>query len=58
MREPSEDVAIPVGWEVLYDRWHYAPAVRDGDHLRCSGVIGVGPEGTISPDVETQYRHS
>jgi enamine deaminase RidA (YjgF/YER057c/UK114 family) len=53
-----DDIVIPPGWEKIYDRWHYAPAVRDGDHLRCSGCIGVGPDGTISPDPELQFRHS
>jgi len=53
-----DDVVIPPGWDKLYERWHYAPAVRDGDHLRCSGVIGVGPDGTIAPDAQTQFRHA
>ena len=51
-----DDIVIPPGWEKIYDRWHYAPAVRDGDDLRCSGCIGVGPDGTISPDPELQFQ--
>jgi hypothetical protein len=47
-------VVIPPGWDKIYERWHYAPAIRDGDHLRCSGAIGVGRDGTISPDAEMQ----
>jgi enamine deaminase RidA (YjgF/YER057c/UK114 family) len=54
----ADDVVIPPGWDKLYERWHYAPAIRDGDHLRCSGAIGVGPDGTISPDAQMQFRHS
>ena len=32
--------------------------IRDGDHLRCSGLIGVGPDGTVAPDAEVQFRHA
>ena len=54
----ADDVVIPPGWEQIYERWHYAPAVRDGDHLRCSGCIGVGADGKVSPDPEVQFRNA
>ena len=54
----ADDVVIPPGWEKSYERWRHAPAVRDGDHLRCSGFIGVGADGTVSSDPETQFRRA
>jgi enamine deaminase RidA (YjgF/YER057c/UK114 family) len=51
----EQAVVIPPGWERLYERWHYAPAVRDGDRLWCSGVTGVGSDGQVSADPRTQF---
>ena len=53
----ADDVVIPPGWEKLTS----AGTMRlpgDGDHLRCSGLIGVGPDGTVAPDAEVQFRHA
>ena len=36
------DVIIPAELQKIYDDWHFAPAVRHGDLLFCSGVIGNG----------------
>lgn len=55
MNMRTDDVVIPAGWEKVYEHWHFAPAVRDGDHLRCSGVIGVDVNGTVPPDPEAQF---
>ena len=54
----KSDVVIPKGQEVLYDRFHFAPAVRDGDRLYCSGVIGTGADGKCSPDPEAQFSQA
>jgi enamine deaminase RidA (YjgF/YER057c/UK114 family) len=54
----QRDVIVPPGWERLYERWHYAPAVRDGDRLWCSGVIGVGADGQVSADPHTQFTRA
>ncbi len=35
------EVVIPPGSEKTYERFHFAPAVRVGDMLYCSGVIGA-----------------
>jgi enamine deaminase RidA (YjgF/YER057c/UK114 family) len=39
---------IPEGSEKTYERFHFAPAVRVGDILYCSGVIGA--DGATVPD--------
>ena len=51
-------LVIPKGQEGLYEQFHFAPAVKDGDRLFCSGVIGVGADGKASPDPETQFTQA
>jgi len=51
----QSDVVIPKGMEGAYDRFHYAPAVKSGDCLYCSGVIGVGPDRKPPADAKTQF---
>ncbi len=54
----KNQIVIPKGQESLYERFHFAPAVKDGDRLFCSGVIGTGPDGKASPDPETQFTQA
>src|SRR5512147_236079 len=59
--EPSMDeknVVIPKGMENYYNDFHFAPAVKDGNRLYCSGVIGVGADGKASADPETQFTQA
>ena len=47
---------IPASMQSFYDSFHFAPAVVDGDHVRCSGVIGINLEdGTVPDDPGTQF---
>jgi len=36
------DVIVPEAARKLYKNWHFAPAVRHGDLVFCSGVVGHG----------------
>jgi len=36
------DVIVPESARKSYDSWHFAPAVRHGDLIFLSGVIGQG----------------
>ena len=36
------DVIVPDSARKTYDSWHFAPAVRHGDLIFCSGVVGHG----------------
>jgi len=54
----EKNVVIPKGMENFYNDFHFAPAVKDGNRLYCSGVIGVGPDGKASADPETQFTHA
>jgi len=47
---------VPAANQGSYDNFHFAPAVRDGDNLRLSGVIGTDARGKADPDPETQFR--
>jgi enamine deaminase RidA (YjgF/YER057c/UK114 family) len=44
--------------EAFYDHFHFAPAVKDGNRLFCSGVIGTGADGKVSADPETQFTQA
>ena len=36
------DVIVPQSSRTTYENWHFAPAVRHGDLVFCSGVVGRG----------------
>lgn len=46
---------IPAWMQPIYDAFHFAPAVVDGDHLRCSGMIGLRPDLTVPEDPPDQF---
>ena len=39
-----------------YDRFHFAPGVKVGDLLLCSGQIGTGADGRCPDDPAEQFR--
>ncbi len=47
---------IPDWMQPMYDTYHFSPAVIDGDHLRCSGMIGFRPDLTVPEDPAEQFR--
>jgi enamine deaminase RidA (YjgF/YER057c/UK114 family) len=51
----QKEVVIPRGQEAYYDNYHFAPAIKDGNRLYCSGVIGVGPDGKPPADPQAQF---
>ena len=52
----SSKRVIPPSQQNFYDNFHFAPAVIDGKHLRCSGVIGINlADGSVSTDPSTQF---
>ncbi|OHV00008.1 RidA family protein [Mycobacterium talmoniae] len=48
-------VVIPAWMQPIYDTHHFAPAVIDGDYLRCSGVIGIRPDLSVPEDPTAQF---
>ena len=53
-----DQVVVPAGMEGFYDQFHFAPAVRDGDRLFCSGQTGTGADGKVDPDPAAQFRQA
>ena len=49
------DLVIPKSMQAMYDRFHFAPAVRAGELLLCSGQIGIGPDGRAIADPAAQF---
>lgn len=48
---------IPASMKTNYDMFHFAPAVIADNRVYASGQIGVGPDGQVSDDLETQFTH-
>lgn len=49
---------IPDGLEAQYEKLQFAPAVRVGDTLHISGVIGTGPDGKAADDPAAQFTQA
>ncbi len=46
---------IPASMQSHYDGFHFAPAVKDGGRLYCSGQLGVGPGDVVLADPGEQF---
>lgn len=51
----KSDLVIPASMQGMYDRFHFAPAVRSNGLLHCSGQIGIGPDGRAPADPGEQF---
>jgi len=54
----DHDVIIPPGQEGVYKSWHFAPAVRTGNTIYVSGVIGLGPDGKVPDDPAEEFANA
>ena len=54
----KNSVVIPSEMQAMYDSFHFAPAVKDGDRLFCSGVIGIGPDGKLVPYLAKSWEQT
>lgn len=54
----SKEVVTPAGMESYYTNFHFAPAIKDGDRLFCSGQLGNGADNVIADDPETQFTQA
>jgi len=50
------DVVFPPGWQALYERNRYSPAVRSNGFLFVSGQVGSRPDGSPEPELAAQVR--
>ena len=51
----KSDVLVPKGMEMAYDQFHFAPAVRAGKWLRCSGQLGTDEKFRAIAEPEAQF---
>jgi enamine deaminase RidA (YjgF/YER057c/UK114 family) len=49
---------VPEGLEYQYEKLQYAPAVRIGDVVHVSGVIGTRADGSVSDDPAEQFAQA
>ena len=49
------EVIVPDAMRPFYDALHFAPAVKEGDRIYCSGMLGLGPDGMPISGVEAQF---
>jgi enamine deaminase RidA (YjgF/YER057c/UK114 family) len=48
---------VPEAFAGIYKNYQYAPAVRVGDDVHVSGVVGFGEDGSFPADFEGQARN-
>ena len=54
----KSDVLVPAGMEMAYDNFHFAPAVRTGRWLRCSGQLGTDEKFQAIAEPEAQFAQA
>lgn len=54
----TREIILPESDRAAYEGFHFAPAVRHGNLILCSGQIGVGPDGKIPEAAEDEFRNA
>ncbi len=54
----ESDVVVPAGMQMAYDQFHFAPAVRTGRWLRCSGQLGTNERFVAVAGPEAQFTQA
>lgn len=52
------DIILPDADRRAYEGFHFAPAVRSGNLVICSGQIGIGADGKIPQDAKDEFRNA
>jgi enamine deaminase RidA (YjgF/YER057c/UK114 family) len=52
------DIVVTPADQGLYDRFHFASAVRSGGLLLCSGQLGIGDDGRPLADPDAQFTRA
>ena len=53
---PNREPIFPAGRQDLFQTHRYSAAIRSGDLLFVSGMVGSRPDGSPEPDFEAQVR--
>lgn len=54
----QSQVVVPKGMEIAYEQFHFAPAVRTGRCLRCSGQLGTDERFAVVAEIEAQFEQA
>jgi enamine deaminase RidA (YjgF/YER057c/UK114 family) len=54
----KSDVVVPEGMEGFYEQFHFAPAIRTGNWLRCSGQLGTDEKFVAIVEPEAQFAQA
>jgi enamine deaminase RidA (YjgF/YER057c/UK114 family) len=49
---------VPDEMKNFYQQFHFAPAVRVGKTVHCSGQVGTAPNGKLDPDPAAQFSQA
>ena len=49
---------VPSGYEVQYEAWRLAPAIRIADTIYCSGQLGIAKDGSLPSDPAEQFANA
>lgn len=55
---PAHESVVPASSRWAHDTWHLSPAVRAGDVLYCSGVLGTRPDGSVPEDLAQEVAQA
>jgi enamine deaminase RidA (YjgF/YER057c/UK114 family) len=53
----AKQEVVPKGSEFLYERLHFAPAIRSGEWIFCSGDLGGDVGGGVPDDPGQQFTN-
>ena len=54
----NHEAIIPAGGEQSYERFQFAPAVKTGNTIYVSGVIGSGDDGSVPDDPGDEFTNA
>ena len=53
----SFETIVPPSFKAASETYQYSPAVRTGDQILISGIVGTDAEGRLPPDFRSQAEN-
>ncbi len=54
----TRQIILPESDRRAYEDFHFAPAVKAGNIIICSGQLGTGPDGKVPESAEEEFRNA
>ena len=54
----TRQIILPESDRAAYEGFHFAPAVKHGKLILCSGQIGIGADGKVPASPEDEFRNA